>query len=58
MKKYNATQTAKLIGIHRQTLIDWIQKGWVKPKRDYRNWPVFTDECIKKIRRWRETLKD
>lgn len=58
MKKYNATQTAKLIGIHRQTLIDWIQKGWVKPKRDYRNWPVFTEECIKKIRRWRETLKD
>ncbi len=58
MKKHTATETAKIIGIHRQTLIDWIQKGWVKPKRDYRNWPVFTDQCIKEIKQWREKLKD
>ncbi len=52
------TETAKKLGVHRQTMINWIRKGWVKPKRDYKDWPVFTDECIAKIKEWRETLKD
>lgn len=58
MKRYNMKETAKIIGVHHQTVIYWIKKGWIKPKRDYRNLPVFTDECIKKIKEWRETLKD
>ena len=58
MKRYTATKTAELLGVHRQTLIHWTRKGWIKPKRDYRNWPVFTEETIKEIREWREKLKD
>lgn len=58
MKTYSMTETAKVLGVHRQTMINWIRKGWVKPKRDYKDWPVFTDECIAKIKEWRETLKE
>ena len=57
-KRYNITNTAKELDITRQTLYNWIEKGWVKPKRDYRNYPVFTDKDIKDINKWRETLKD
>ena len=58
MKTYSMTETAKMLGVHRQTMINWIRKGWVKPKRDYKDWPVFTDECIAKIKEWRETLRE
>ena len=34
------------------------KKGWVKPKRDYRNYPVFTAEDIKKIEKWRQKLSE
>jgi len=57
MKTYTMTEVAKILGVHRQTMINWIRRGWVKPKRDYKDWPVFTDECIKKIKDWRDTLK-
>ena len=57
MKTYSMTETAKKLGVHRQTMINWIRRGWVKPKRDYKDWPVFTDECIAKIKEWRDTLK-
>lgn len=57
-KRYNITHAAKELGITRQTLYNWIEKGWVKPKRDYRDYPVFTDKDIKDINKWRETLKD
>jgi len=36
-KRYNMTQTARILGVHRETLYYWIKKGWLKPKRDYRN---------------------
>lgn len=57
-KRYNITHTAKELGITRQTLYNWVEKGWVKPKRDYRNYPVFTTEDIKGIKEWREKLKE
>ncbi len=52
------TEAAKILGVHRQTMVSWVKKGWITPKRDYRNWPVFTDDCINSIRKWRDTLKD
>lgn len=58
MKRYTLTDAAKKLGVHRQTMIYWVRKGWVKPKRDYKNWPVFTDKCIAKIDKWRNALRD
>jgi len=54
--KYNLTEAAKELGLSRQGLYYWIRKGWVKPKKDYRNYPVFEKEDIKKIKEWRNRL--
>jgi len=58
MKRYNITQAAKELDVARQTLYYWIKKGWIKPKRDYRNYPVFTKEDLQRIKEWREKLEE
>lgn len=57
-KVYNVPQAAKELGVHEQTIRYWMKKGWIKPKRDYRNYPVFTKDDLKKINKWREELKE
>lgn len=57
VKRYNLTQTAHILGVHRQTIYYWIKQGWVKPKRDFRGYPVFTVLDIEKLVEWRETIK-
>ena len=56
-KFYNITQTAFIVGVHRQSIYYWLKKGWIKPKRDYRNYPVFTVLDIEKLIEWRNNLK-
>ncbi len=56
-KRYNLTQAAQILGVHRQTLYYWMKKGWVKPKRDYRNYPVFTVLDIESMIKWKNTIK-
>lgn len=59
MKKqrlFNVTSLAKELGVHRQTIIYWMKKRWVKPRRDYRNYPVFTEKDLSKIIKWRNTI--
>jgi DNA-binding transcriptional MerR regulator len=56
-KRYNLTQTARILEIHRQTLYYWIRKGWIKPKRDFRRYPVFTVLDIEKLIKWRNAIK-
>ena len=56
-KFYNITQTAHILGVHRQAIYYWIKKGWVKPKRDYRNYPVFTVLDIENLIKWRNAIK-
>jgi len=56
-KRYNLTQTARVVGVHRETLYYWIKKGWIKPKRDYRNYPVFTVLDIESMIEWKNTIK-
>ena len=56
-KRYNMTQTARILGVHRETLYYWIKKGWIKPKRDYRNYPVFTVLDIEKLIKWKNAIK-
>ena len=55
---YNIIRTAEKLGVHERSVRYWMRKGWIKPKRDYRNYPVFTDEDIEKINEWRNTLKE
>ena len=57
-QRYNMREAAKKLGVTRQTLYYWFKKDWVKPKRDYRNFPVFTTDDIKKIKKWQITLNE
>ena len=54
---YNMTQAAAIVGVHRQTLYYWIRKGWVKPKRDRRNYPIYTVLDIENIIKWKNSIK-
>lgn len=56
-KIYNMTQSAKVLGVHRETLYYWIKKGWIKPSRDYRGYPVFTVLDLEKLIKWKNTIK-
>ena len=56
-KIYNMTELAEKLGVPRQTIYYWIEKGWVKPKRDYRDYPVFTDQDLENIVKWKKTIK-
>ena len=56
-KRYNLTQAAQILGVHRQTVYYWIRKGWVKPKRDYRHYPVFTVLDIESMLKWKNRIK-
>jgi len=57
-KTFTVTKAASLIGVHRLTLYYWMKKKWINPKRDYRNWPVFTTNDINKIKKWRTRLAE
>ena len=57
-KCYSLSEAAKKLGLTRQGLYYWIKRGWVKPKRDYRKYPVFTKEDIRNIEKWRSELKE
>jgi len=57
MKRYNISHAAKELNVTRQTLYNWIKKGWIKPKRDYRNYPVFTNGDIENIKEWKNKLE-
>lgn len=56
-KRHNMREAAEELGVARQTLYYWSKKGWVEPKRDYRNLPVFTEDNLKKIDEWKDRLK-
>ncbi len=56
-KRYNLTQTASILKVHRQTIYYWIKKNWVKPKRDFKGHPVFTVLDIEKLLEWKNSLK-
>ena len=56
-KIYNITELAEKLNISRQAIYKWIKKGWIKPKRDYRDYPVFTENDVNKNIKWKTTIK-
>lgn len=46
-------ELAEMLGVHRQTVQFWLRKKWIPIRRDYRGWPVFTEEDVKTIKAWR-----
>ena len=55
--QYSLTGAAKALGVTRQCLYYWIKKKWIVPRRDYRNYPVFTVFDIRAIEKWRNALR-
>ena len=55
-KSFNVMEAARLIGVHERTVRYWLRKNWIKARRDYRNFPVFTPQDILKIKKWRVKL--
>lgn len=51
-------EIADELGVTRQTLYYWLKKGWIKPRRDYRNYPVFTESDLRKIKSWLGDLRE
>ncbi len=56
LKCYNLSQAAMILKVPRQTVYYWIKKGWVTPKRDYRNYPFFTVFDIEHLIKQRHTV--
>ncbi len=56
LKRYSLSDVARVLKIPRQTIYYWIKKGWVKPRRDSRHYPVFTVFDIENIMKWRNKL--
>ena len=52
------TEAAKELGVHRQTINYWRKKGWLQVKKDYKGWPVLTEEDIKKAKEWKSTIQE
>ena len=44
LKRYNLSQTAKILNVPRQTLYYWIKRGWVEPWRDHSPKTLDTEE--------------
>ena len=55
-KLYNISELAEKLGLTRQTIYQWIEKGWIKPKRDYRDYPVFTEGDVDEIIKWKNAI--
>ncbi len=51
MIQSHITHTAKASGVTRQTLYNWIEKGCIKYKKNYRNYSVFTKDDIEGIKK-------
>ena len=47
---YTTAQAAKAAGIGKNTLIEWLQKGYVpEPERDWRKWRRWTQKDIDRV---------
>ncbi len=57
LKRYNLSQAAKILNVPRQSLYYWTKRGWIRPRRDNRHYPVFTVFDIENIIKWRNTIK-
>ena len=54
LKKYTITETAKIIGVTRQTLFRWIRKEVVVPRKTTGGKSFFVEEDIEKLKKANE----
>ena len=55
-KTFQTNEAAKLIGVSRPTLLRWFREGKVTDvKRDRRNWRVFSERDIRRLRAYAQS---
>ena len=55
-KTYTTKEACRKVGISRQTMITWFQKGFIKePQKDRFNYRVFKEDDIKRIMEYKKT---
>jgi DNA-binding transcriptional MerR regulator len=56
---YSTLEVAKLAGVHKDTLLRWLRRGWVaEPRRDFRRWRVFNRDEAMAIAAFARRLRD
>jgi excisionase family DNA binding protein len=54
---YSTRQAAEMIGVSKNTLLNWFKNGKIpEVSRDYNGWRIFTDEDIDRIRSYRDRI--
>jgi len=57
-RRYTMIEAAKLVGVHKDTLRDWLARGLIpEPMRDRRGWRVWTMEEIQRVITWNNEIK-
>jgi hypothetical protein len=52
---YTTQQVANKIGVHKSSLLEWIEKGYLPdPQRDLRGWRAWTEEDLKRALAWKK----
>ena len=55
--KMTITEVAEIIGVVPRTILRWEDAGKIKKaKRDWRGWRVFTEEDLKEIKKFHESV--
>ncbi|MBM2831268.1 MAG: hypothetical protein HW414_320 [Dehalococcoidia bacterium] len=56
---FRTTEVCRMVGISRSTLLRWLSSGALEdtPRRDRRDWRLFTEADIKKIEDEATTLR-
>ncbi|MBN1586816.1 MAG: MerR family transcriptional regulator [Candidatus Omnitrophica bacterium] len=56
-KRFTITEVAGRLGVTAKTLIRWEKAGKVRPpKRDWRGWRVYSEEDVRGLRTFHESL--
>jgi excisionase family DNA binding protein len=54
---YSTRQAAEMIGVSKNTLLNWFKQGKIpEVSRDYNGWRIFTEEDVARIRAYRDRI--
>ena len=57
-KRYTTQQIADKVGVRKETILRWLRAGKIpEPDRDRNNYRIFTEEELKAILRFKNTIR-
>ncbi|NNF08144.1 MAG: hypothetical protein HKN21_15375 [Candidatus Eisenbacteria bacterium] len=56
-KRLSTKEVAELAGVHRNTIMRWLEKGWIhEPDRDWRGWRAWTSDEAISVKAFKERI--